>query len=76
MDVSIDNVWASPSTLHARVTVWGPGKRWRHRYDVSVPTAEIPPEALAPLWEDDGREPPEPDLQMALFDGPDPVHKR
>lgn len=51
MDVMLDNVWASPSTLHGRVTVWGPGRRWRHRYDVAVPLAEIPVEAVQAMWQ-------------------------
>lgn len=49
MDVAVDNVWASPSTLHMRVTVWNDARTWRHKYDVAVPLAEIPPEALQPL---------------------------
>ena len=49
MQVTFDNVWSSPSTLHMRVTVWGPGDRWRHRYDLSVPLDEIPQEALRGL---------------------------
>lgn len=49
MQVQVDNVWASPSTLHMRVTVWGPGQAWRHKYECSVPIAEIPTEALEPL---------------------------
>jgi hypothetical protein len=41
MEVQIDNVWATPSTLHMRVTVWGPSNKWRHRYDASVPMDDI-----------------------------------
>jgi len=49
MQVQVDNVWASPSTLHVRVTVWGPEQKWRHRYDCAVPLEEIPEEALQAL---------------------------
>jgi len=49
MQVTVDNVWSTPSTLHLRVTVWGPGERWRHKYDVAVPLDEIPEEALQGL---------------------------
>lgn len=49
MQVTVDNVWATPSTLHMRVTVWGPDHRWRHRYDAHVPVEDIPDEALEAL---------------------------
>lgn len=49
--VSVDNVWASPSTLHMRVTVWGPTWRYRHKYDVALSLDEVPREALAAIWE-------------------------
>lgn len=49
MYVTVDNVWASPSTLHMRVTVWGPKNQWRHRYDAAVPLSEIPAEAIEPM---------------------------
>lgn len=48
MEVMVDNVWATPSTLHLRVTVWGPDRKWRHRYDAVVPTNDIPEEAVLP----------------------------
>lgn len=51
MEVSVDNVWATPSTLHCRVTVWGPGRQWRHRYDAHVPVSTIPAEAIRALWQ-------------------------
>lgn len=67
MEVQLDNVWVSPSTLHGRVTVWGPGQRWRHRYDVHVPLIEIPLEALAALADRHlDREPVEP-ADIPLF---------
>lgn len=49
MQVQIDDVWASPSTLHVRVTVLDSEGRWRHRYYPAVALDEIPVEALAPL---------------------------
>lgn len=48
MEVSVDNVWTSPSTLHMRVTVWGPDHKWRNKYDAAVPLEDIPEEALLP----------------------------
>lgn len=51
MEVTVDNVWATPSTLHVRVTVWGDRYQWRHKYDCAVPTAEIPEEAVR-AWTD------------------------
>lgn len=48
MEVMVDNVWATPSTLHMRVTVWGPDKKWRNKYNASVPIDTIPDEAIAP----------------------------
>lgn len=51
MEVSVDNVWASPSTLHVRVTVHGDHYRWRHKYDVAIPVETIPEEAVRP-WLD------------------------
>lgn len=50
MQVSVDNLWATPSGLHMRVTVWGPDRQWRHRYDAMVPVAEISPEAVCSLF--------------------------
>jgi len=49
MDVIVDNIWASPSTLHLRVHVWGGGRAWRHKYEVSVPLSEVEPSAIAAL---------------------------
>ena len=49
MKVMIDNVWATPSNLHVRVTVWEDGK-WRHKYNVTCPISEIPDEAVAAAW--------------------------
>lgn len=68
MKVQIDNLWSSPSTLHARVTVWADDGRWRHKYDVAVPVEEIPEEALAPIWASLSAGPPA-DLreQLPLF---------
>lgn len=51
MKVQADNLWATPSGLHMRVTVWNNEQTWRHRYDVMVPVAEISAEAVAALFE-------------------------
>lgn len=53
MQVQVDNVWATPSNLHVRVTVWADDRRWRHRFDVAVPAGEISPEAIALLVPED-----------------------
>lgn len=68
MDVMVDNVWSTSKMLHQRVTVWGPDKKWRHRFDVAVPLDDIPEEALEPLlrrfWEAHSGRDPE---QLSLF---------
>lgn len=65
MRVLVDDVWASPSTLHVRVTVYDADMRWRHRYYPAISLDQVPTDALAPLlgWlqQDDGQ-------QMTLFD--------
>lgn len=48
--VSVDNIWATPSTLHMRVTVWNATYRYRHKYEIAVPVAEIPEDAISALW--------------------------
>lgn len=65
MQVLVDDVWASPSTLHVRVTVYDDQKRWRHRYYPAISLDQVPTEALAPLlgWlQEDGEQ------QFSLFD--------
>lgn len=67
MYVTLDNVWASPSTLHARVTVHDDQGRWRHKYYPAVHLAEIPVEAVAPLigfFAETGND----ELQLELFE--------
>jgi hypothetical protein len=49
MEVTVDNLWSSPSTLHMRVTVWPNSRVWRQKFDVAVPLADIPLEAVLPL---------------------------
>lgn len=49
MDVQVDNIWCTPSTLHLRVTVWPDGKQWRRRFDSHIPLEDIPVEALQAL---------------------------
>lgn len=48
--VTVDNVWATPTTLHMRVTVWGRDYRYRNKYNCAVPVSEIPSEAIDALW--------------------------
>lgn len=36
MDIGIDSVWASPSTLHFRVLVWVGTGRYCHKFDAHV----------------------------------------
>ena len=59
-EVAVDNVWATPSGLHMRVTVWSRDKRYRHKYECFVPVAEISSEAVSALFaltaEEDWRE--------------------
>ena len=68
MQVQVDNLWASPSTLHMRVTVWGPDNKWRQRFDEAVPFADIPDEVLTLIighWMD--AQPEENHQDTALF---------
>lgn len=49
MKVSIDNVWASPTMLHVRVTTWSDnGQRW-HKYHASSRLEDIEPDAIKAL---------------------------
>jgi len=49
MRVEVDQVWATPSTLHMRVIVHDELGRWRHKYWPSIPLSEIPEEAVIML---------------------------
>jgi len=49
MKVLVDDVWASPSTLHLRVTVHDDEMRWRNRFYEAIPLETIPDEAMAHL---------------------------
>lgn len=49
MRVQVDQVWATPSTLHVRVIVWGPDDRWRHKYYAAVPFGDIDEHVLTML---------------------------
>jgi hypothetical protein len=51
MEVNVHNVWASPSTLHMRVTVWPNSRLWRQKFDVAVPISTIPVESISALWQ-------------------------
>lgn len=65
MIVQVDDVWASKSTLHMRVTVLDEDGRWRKRYYPAVRLEEVPVEALAPMLAWFKEEDPK---QLALFD--------
>ena len=49
MQVTVDQIWATPSTLHMRVLVFNSEKGWRHKYICSLPVDEIPEEAIEAL---------------------------
>lgn len=67
MQVVIDQVWASPSTLHARVICFDDQGRWRHKYYPAVGLGDIPVEAIAPLLAFFAR-PAQGEAQIALFE--------
>lgn len=68
MRVEIDQVWATPSTLHVRCIVHDDNGKWRHKYYPSIPLAEIPEEALVMVIQRYMDETPEEDHhQTALF---------
>ena len=68
MICDVDNLWATPSGLHLRVTVWPDDRRWRRRFDETVLWADVPDEVMTLLighWMD--TQPlPEPD-DIPLF---------
>jgi len=68
MRVAIDEVWATPSTLHMRVLVWGPDNAWRHKYWCAVPLEDIDENSLVMItqWAMD-QVPEEDHHQTALF---------
>lgn len=49
MEVGIDSVWASPTTLHLRVLVWVGQERYCKKFYASVPVSEIEPDAVRAL---------------------------
>jgi hypothetical protein len=49
MKVAIDQVWATPSTLHCRVLVFADDGSWRHKYYASIPADEIEESAIIML---------------------------
>lgn len=68
MQVQLDNLWATPSGLHLRVTVWGPDMKWRHRFDETVQWREVPDEVMQEVvahWMD--TQPEEDHQDTALF---------
>lgn len=68
MMVTVDQVWATPSTLHLRVIVHDDQHRWRHKYYPSIALEDIPEEALVMIIQRYMDEVPEEDHnQTALF---------
>jgi len=68
MKVNVDDLWASPSMLHFRVTAFDEDGRWRHRYYPTMRLDQIPSEALEPLRAYlNGTEPPVISLDVPLF---------
>lgn len=68
MQVVVDQVWATPSTLHLRVIVMDDQQRWRHKYYPSVLLEDIPEEALVMIMQRYLDQVPEEDHQQtALF---------
>lgn len=49
MKVVLNEVWSTPSTLHATVTVVGKDALWHHKHRIAMPLGDIPEEALEPL---------------------------
>ena len=49
MYVTVDDLWATRSTLHFRVTVHDDEGRWRHRYYPHIDINDVPEEALSML---------------------------
>jgi hypothetical protein len=47
--VLVDDLWASKTTLHMRVTVSGDDYSWRRRFYEAIPFEDIPTEALIGL---------------------------
>jgi len=68
MQVTVDQVWATPSTLHMRVVVWADDKRWRHKYYCAVPFDDVDEHVLTMMagWHMD-QVPEEDHHQTALF---------
>lgn len=51
MTCQVDDFWATPSTLHMRVIVWGPDFKWRQKFRVDVPIGDLSEDSLRPLLE-------------------------
>jgi len=62
--VMVDDVWATRTHLHVRVTVWSPGWKYRKKHRIAVNLDDIPEEALAALWQRYDRPPPLHDSQQ------------
>jgi hypothetical protein len=68
MEVIVDEVWSTPSTLHMRVIVFGPDRAWRHKFWPSMPLTEVPEEVIVNLYQAYlDMQPEEDHAQTALF---------
>lgn len=68
MEVAVDQIWATPSTLHMRIVVWGPDRAWRHKYYAATPLKDIDEHVTTMLVEYHMDQGPDEDLeQMTLL---------
>lgn len=49
MICDVDNLWATPSGVHLRVTVWPDDRRWRRRFDETILWKDVPEEVIGSL---------------------------
>lgn len=50
MEINVQEIWATPSTLHLRLVVEGKQKKWIKFANVHVPMSVIPSEVAALIW--------------------------
>ena len=41
MEVSLTQIWASPSTLHLRLVITGKGGKWIRFHNLHIPLSEV-----------------------------------
>lgn len=62
MEITVTQIWASPSTLHLRCCVVGKGEKWIRFIPVHIPMEQIPSEVRASMSDEYDRETPLPGL--------------